>query len=210
MYVPDHFREESPARLADLIRTHAFGILVTVADGLPFANHLPFIFDASRGPHGTLTAHMARANPQWRHLQADPRTLVIFHGPHSYVSPTWYAAAGVPTWNYAVAHLYGRARVIDDREKVGDIVTRLTAAYEGDSAQAWKPDLTDARTSRMLEFIVGFEIEVTSIEGKYKMSQNRSAEDRQRVTARLSESRHDIDRAVAEIMRANESSPESR
>ena len=204
MYVPEHFREQDRARLAALIRDYAFGMLVTIDDGVPFANHLPFIYDPDRGGQGTLTAHMARANPQWRHLAADPRALAVFQGPHTYVSPTWYASAGVPTWNYAVAHVYGRATIIEDRERLGAIVTRLSAIYEAGAAQPWQPDLTEARTSRMLDFIVGFEIEISSIEGKFKMSQNRSAEDRQRVIGRLGESPREIDRAVAEVMAANE------
>src|SRR5262245_22604814 len=105
MYIPKHFQTDDIAQMHELMRHHNFATLVTQQDGAPFASHLPFLLDATRGPHGTLLAHLARANPQWQHLAAGQVALAIFHGPHAYVSPSWYAAKlSVPTWNYAVVH----------------------------------------------------------------------------------------------------------
>ena len=201
MYTPQHFNVTDPRRLEAFIRDYSFGALVTVADGAPFASHLPFIFDAQRGPKGTLIAHMARANPQWKHLEGTADVLAIFEGPHTYVSPSWYANYGVPTWNYAVVHVYGKPKVLDDRAAVGSIVEKLTSINEARFKEPWTVDLADKRPERMLELIVGFEIEVERIEGKFKMSQNRPVEDRQRVIAKLSASESDVDREVAALMR---------
>lgn len=202
MYVPEHFREDDPQRIRALLRDYSFGVLVTVAEGAPFASHLPFIYEPDRGTRGMLSGHMARANPQWRHLVEAPSVLAMFEGPHTYVSPSWYSQFGVPTWNYAVAHVYGKPKVLDDTAQVGAIVERLTAIHEAGFAEPWKADLSEARTGRMLEFIVGFEIEVTAVEAKFKLSQNRSVEDRKRVIAKLEASDSQTDHAVAELMAA--------
>lgn len=200
MYVPDAFREEDTQRLHAFIRDYSFGLLVTVEANAPFASHLPFIFDEKKGAKGMLIGHMARANPQWRHFENADRVLAIFQGPHTYISPAWYAHAGVPTWNYTAVHVYGRPRVLDNPASVAAIVERLTALHEARYAPPWQPDMRDERTQRMLEAIVGFEIEVSAIEGKFKLNQNRPAEDRKRVIARLRESDSENDRAVAELM----------
>ena len=200
-YIPEHFRETDRERLHAFLRDYPFGALVTVADGVPFASHLPFIYEAHRGAHGTLCGHMARANPQWRHLANAERVLAIFEGPHTYISPSWYAHPGVPTWNYSVVHVYGRPTVLDDVDAVSRIIERLTTVNEARFSPPWQVDLAEPRTRRMLDFIVGFEIEVTSIEGKFKMSQNRPEEDRRRVIEQLGRSESQMDRAVAEMMR---------
>jgi transcriptional regulator len=201
VYTPQHFNVEDPRRLEAFIRDYSFGALVTVADGVPFASHLPFIFDAGRGPKGTLLAHVARANPQWKQLEGATPVLAIFEGPHTYVSPSWYANYGVPTWNYAVVHVYGKPKVLDDKAAVASIVEKLTSIHEARFKEPWTVDLADKRPERMLELIVGFEIEVERIEGKFKMSQNRPVEDRERVIAKLSASESDVEREVAKLMR---------
>src|SRR5262245_32627214 len=107
MYIPNSFREDDQAELHDLMRQNNFAILVTQHGGAPFATHAPFLLDAERGPHGTLLAHIARANPQWRDFDGQQEALVIFQGPHAYISPSWYEVApSVPTWNYAAVHAY--------------------------------------------------------------------------------------------------------
>src|SRR3954469_15609634 len=117
MYIPAAFAERDLTKLHDFIEQHSFGLLVSQVDGLPFASHLPFLLDRTAGPHGTLIGHMARANPQWRTL-AGQMALVVFSGPHAYVSPTWYEAANtVPTWNYAAVHATGRAEVVEGRDE---------------------------------------------------------------------------------------------
>jgi len=193
MYIPSHFRESDERVLAEFIDAHSFGTLVTIDRGLTFASHVPFLYD--REGH-TLHAHLARANPQWQQIADNPEVLVIFQGPHGYVSPTWYANPGVPTWNYAAVHVYGRARAVDDAAATGRHVEKLAARFERGSAAPWVPDYDP----RMLAGIVGIEIAIREIQGKFKVSQNRSAEDRTRVAARLEARGTDESTALAKLV----------
>jgi len=202
MYIPKHFATDDTAQMHELIRRHNFATLITQHDGAPFASHLPFLLDTTRGPHGTLLAHLARANPQWRHLAAGQTALAIFQGPHAYVSPSWYAAElSVPTWNYAVVHAYGTARIIEDHTELYAILKALVDTHEAGFAQPWPMDLPDDYMSKMMRGVVGFEIPIERLEGKLKLSQNRSADDRQRVIAALADSPDPTTAGVVELMR---------
>ena len=194
MYVPRHFAEDDNEKLGRLIAENGFGLLVTVSDGRPVASHLPFLHEQEGN---VLRAHVARANPQWKHFSAEAEVMVVFQGPHAYVSPSWYQAPGVPTWNYAVAHVYGRARAIEDPVAVKDIVEKLTAKYESHYEKPWAP----AYDPRMLNAIVGVEIVITEVQGKFKLSQNRPAVDRAPVIAHLDASGSEAARAVAALMK---------
>src|SRR5688572_31558658 len=139
MYIPSSFRADNPAELQTLMRRHNFAILVTQQysspgsdrGGAPFATHLPFLLEAERGPRGTLLAHMARANPQWRDFAAGQEALVIFQGPHAYISPSWYEVhPSMPTWNYAAIHAYGVPRVVDDRDRLYRMLEALVDTHE--------------------------------------------------------------------------------
>jgi transcriptional regulator len=193
MYVPKHFAQTDEGALWDFIDEHAFGTLLTIADGEPFASHVPFLVDRAER---VLNCHVARANPQWQQLGASARVLAIFAGPHGYISPTWYAEAGVPTWNYTVVHARGVARTIDDREHTRRHVEALAAKYERGRAAPWVPDYD----VRRLAGIVGIEIRVERLEGKFKLSQNRNAVDRARVVAELTATGSDNDAALAKLM----------
>lgn len=205
MYIPGRFAENDLATLHDVISTHAFAALVTVADGAPVANHLPFVLDRERGPSGTLLGHLARANPQWRSFTGpNPApALVIFEGPHAYVSPSWYAGApNVPTWNYVVVHVYGRPRIVEEPSQVRSAIDRLVAVYESARAQPWSTtDVPPDFVERMLSAIVAFEIPVERLEGKFKLSQNKTAADRAGVVAALRQEPDDLARGVAELMK---------
>jgi transcriptional regulator len=203
VYVPQHFAANDPAALADFIDAHSFGTLVTTVDGVPFASHVPFIYDRAAS---LLHCHLARANPQWRHFESPGEALAIFTGPHAYVSPRWYAEPNVPTWNYAVAHVYGSGRAIDDAEATGRFVEALAAKFERGVAAPWVPDYD----RRLLGGIVGIEIRVRAIEGKVKLSQNRSPADRAGVVAHLRASGTDNDVALAALMVATGSPGERR
>src|SRR5579864_6650019 len=125
MYIPPAFRIEDKAKLAAFLRQHSFATLITQDDAAPFASHLPMLFRPDRGPHGTLLAHMARANPQWQHFAGGREALAIFHGPHGYISPSWYETApAVPTWNYAAVHAYGPAAIITDHDRIVDLLQK--------------------------------------------------------------------------------------
>ncbi len=193
MYLPAHFAESRAEVLHALIRSHPLGLLVTQnGDGSIAANDIPFVLDASDdGSPGILRAHVARANPLWRTARSDVESLVVFQGPQGYVSPAWYPAKAehgkvVPTWNYVVVQARGALRAIDDREWLRAFVTRLTDRHEGPRPAPWV--VTDAPADyveTMLGAIVGIEMPVTSLIGKWKVSQNRPAADREGVAAGL-------------------------
>jgi transcriptional regulator len=193
MYIPKHFEQTDERTLWDFIDEYAFGTLLTVVDGAPFASHLPFLRDRDAG---LLHCHMARANPQWPALAAAPGVLAIFAGPHGYVSPTWYADPNLPTWNYAVVHVRGEARVVDDPEHSRRHVEALAEKFERGRPAPWVPDYD----VRRLAGIVGVEIRVTAIQGKFKLSQNRSAADRAGIVAALTASGTDNDVELARLM----------
>jgi transcriptional regulator len=178
MYVPQHFRVTDESVLAAFIEKYAFGTLVTSDSGRPFASHVPFLHDRERG---LLHCHLARPNPQWQHLGSNAEVLVMFQGPHGYISPTWYAEPGVPTWNYTAVHVYGAARTVEDGAATARHVEGLAERYERGSAKPWVPEYDPRR----LGGIVAVEIRITEIQGKFKLSQNRSAADRAGVVAAL-------------------------
>jgi len=189
MYIPKHFREDDLNTLHDLMRVYSFATLITQHEGVPFATHLPFILDAQRGPYGTLLAHVARANPQWRDFNSEQEVLVIFQGPHAYVSPSWYEVElSVPTWNYAAVHAYGIPRLIEDGEELYQLLKALIETHESQFENPWPFQLPDDYLQKMMRGIVAFEIEITRLEGKFKMSQNRTASERENVIAALNES----------------------
>jgi transcriptional regulator len=203
MYLPTHFREDDRDRIVELIDGHGFATLLTVQDGAPFASHLALLYDAAAGQHGTIYGHLAKSNPQVSALAAGSPALAIFRGPHAYVSPSWYATPGVPTWNYAVVHARGIARQIEDVEQVDAMLDRLTAPYDALVADPEGPHMPSEQRRNMLPGIFGFAIEVTELTGKFKLSQNRSPQDQQRVISRLGQSGDPQAEAVANLMLAN-------
>jgi len=192
MYVPRHFSENDAEKLAAFIDEHAFGVLVTAFEGRPFASHIPFLYEREAN---TLLGHVARANPQWRHFSNETDVMVLFQGPHAYISPSWYLAPGVPTWNYAVAHVYGSARTLDDPSRIKGIVERLTQKYERNPP--WVPAYDDG----LLQAIVGIEIAIKEVQGKFKLGQNRSDADRAAVVSRLEATGSENDAALARLMK---------
>jgi len=176
LYMPPHFRVDDRAALLRFMDENAFATLVSHGAGGLAVSHVPLLVDAE-GEALRLLGHVARNNEQWQALEAADEVLAIFHGPHAYVSPTWYAQhPSVPTWNYAVVHAHGKARLMDEAA-LHDLVTRLSSKYEAGNAKPWRlSDQPAAYVSGMLQNIVGFEIEVQRLEGKFKLSQNRPAE----------------------------------
>ena len=208
MYLPPHFAETRPHVLRDFIASHPLGLLVTQnrAGGID-ANSVPFFLDVDdQATPGVLRAHVARANPIWKEARDDVDALVVFEGPHGYVSPGWYPSKAehgkvVPTWNYVMVQARGRLRAIDDKAWLHAFVTRLTDRHEGGRAAPWA--VTDAPADfvqTMLGAIVGIEIPLSSLVGKWKVSQNRSAADRAGVVDGLLRERADT--ALAGEVRA--------
>ena len=189
MYLPSHFEQHDPAALQALMREHPLAALVTVRHDGPTADHIPLEFDNATQ---TLRGHVARANPLWREAAGQP-VLAIFRGAQAYVSPNWYPTKAathkvVPTWNYAVVHAHGVLRAVEDAPWVHALVSRLTAHHEAAASQApWAvSDAPEDFVQEMLRAIVGIEIPLTRLVGKWKVSQNRSEPDRQGVAAGLS------------------------
>lgn len=197
MYLPGVFRLDDRAALVAHVTAHPFATVVTSGPAGPQAAHLPLLFDAGRN---VLRGHVARANPLLSDLAAGGQVLAIFHGPHAYVSPSVYAKQpSVPTWNYVVVHVRGRARVVGEAElraALLDMVARFDPT-------GWRFEAPAEYERAMLDAIAGFEIEVTTLEGKRKLSQNRPLEDRKRVADWL-EGGDDASRAVAALMRTLE------
>jgi transcriptional regulator len=201
MYVkPDYAARELPL-LHDMIEAARFGLLVLCADG-PLAAHIPFVLHRDEGQFGTLLAHVARADPLARHLAAGSEVLAIFSGPSAYVSPRWYSGGGLPTYNFLAVHAYGRPRPLDDRDVVLAHLAELIAVHEIGSPWSLASAAED-HVEELLPHIIAFTLEISSIQGKRKLSQNKSAEDRDGVILGLRERARDDDRAIAEAMTDN-------
>ncbi len=205
VYLPPAFTETREEILVAHIERHDFGLLVTHGSTGLIASQIPFLIERRDGQL-YLEGHVALANPQGADLDGGDQALAIFAGPHAYISPSWYQAGpAVPTWNYATVHAYGAARRIADPDWLRDLVGRLSQRHEAREAAPWRMEsLPSPYVASMLTGIVGIEIAVSRLEGKFKLSQNRPAADRPRVIAAL-EQRDDADsRAVAQLMRERE------
>ena len=206
MYLPSHFAEARVDVLHDLIRAYPFGTLVVLASNGLDANHIPFEIDPEPAPFGTLRGHLARANPLWKDFSAQVDALAIFQGPHTYISPSWYPTKKehgkvVPTWNYAVVHAMGPLRVIDEQAWVRRFVEQLTHRHEAHRSDPWK--VTDAPTDfvdTMTSAIVGIEIPISRLTGKWKVSQNRPEKDRAGVVEGLLQNRSDASNEMAQLV----------
>jgi len=175
------------------MRANPFSILVSTTEDGPFATHVPVVIRENAGQI-TIRGHVAKANPHWRYLQEESKCLMIFHGPHAYISPTNYATQeNVPTWNYGAVHAYGKARTFSEAPELLGMLHDLIPTFEAAYAEQWA-SLSESYRTRMLSHIVGFEIEVTKIEAKFKLSQNRTREEQQKVIDSLSRA---ADTAVA-------------
>jgi len=206
MYLPSHFHETDLTVLHALIRAHPLGAWVTLADGSLIVNHIPFLVDQSRGEFGTLVGHVARPNPVWKQYSRDVPSVVIFQGPERYISPSWYptkaeTGKAVPTWNYVVVHAHGMPRLFDDPDRLLAHVTALTATHEVAQEVPWRvsdapADFVDA----LLKGIVGVELPIATLTGKWKVSQNRPATDRQGVVDALEQRGDEGARAMASLV----------
>ena len=208
MYVPEQFAVTDRPKQIDFIRSTGWGLLTGVIDGAPFVTHLPFLVDGAAGSE-KLIAHMARANPHWKSFKSGEPQLVVFSGPHAYISPSWYNADKVvPTWNYATAHVYGNPVIIDDPGTLYARQQELVNHYEAQYDTPWQMEYVDAKfINGMLRGIVCFEMPIETIQCKYKISQNRPTEDQIRVVDALGSSKDANAKGIANLMQANLSEP---
>lgn len=181
MFIPAPFSVKDNASIAEFLKYNSFGQLISSVDGRPFATPLPFYYLEETQ---TLECHVAKANPQWKNI-ADQEILVTIQGAHDYISPTWYENKGVPTWNYQMLHLYGKATVIKDEQRLAKMVAKLSQKYEAGrrvtEAEKWDENYSE----KMLKAIVGLDIAITEMQCKFKLSQNKSDSDQQRVITEL-------------------------
>lgn len=192
MYVPEYFEVDDKAKIFAFIEANAFGQLISSVHGRPFSSHLPFLLSEDRSK---LFAHVARQNPQFQEISGQ-EVLVTLQGHHDYISPSWYSSPGVPTWNYQAVHIYGMCQAFEEPNRLKQLVDRLTSKYESRLEDPWQPDYN----ANMLKAIVGIEITISEVQGKFKLSQNRSSDDQKRVIEKLKES---DSLAMAEAMQKN-------
>lgn len=202
MYTPPGFLESHLATLHEFMEQNSFATLISSDKDEPFASHLPLLIERDAGSQGALTGHFARANPHWK-LSNQQRVLAIFHGPHAYISPGWVQSTSmVPTWNYVTVHAYGVLRIIEDAAQLKGILHRMVSRYESGRDQSWSMDLAeDGFIDKLAAAVVGFEIQIERLEGKWKLSQNHPAERRdQIISGLLSTHRHD-ESQIARLMK---------
>ena len=192
MYPPKYFEETNRETIFSFVEANAFGQLISSVAGRPFSTHMPFLLSSDKKK---LIGHVARQNPQYSDIEGQ-EVLAIFQGAHDYISPSWYSSPGVPTWNYQAVHLYGKCTVFHDTVRLKEVVDALTRQYESGFSKPWIPEYN----ASMLKAIVGIEITISDIEGKNKLSQNRSKQDQSQVIEQL---RKRGSNELAEAMRSN-------
>ncbi|GCE15335.1 FMN-binding negative transcriptional regulator [Tengunoibacter tsumagoiensis] len=191
MYIPGHFNEANVQIIHAFMRDYSFATLVsTDENGVPIATPLPFLLESEPAPYGTLKAHMALGNPQWKSFRADQEVLVMFQGPHAYITPSWYEQPlSVPTWNYAAVHAYGLPLLITETEASYQDLKNLIDLHERQFEHPWSLEqVPDEYIQKMMKGTVSFSIEITRLQGKFKMSQNRTPTERERISEELEKS----------------------
>jgi len=208
MYIPKPFAKNDQSTLYNFIRSHSFGILFSHTDKGPFATHLPFILDENKGENGRLLSHMAKANPHWKSINHQ-EILIVFPGPHAYISPTWYGEPQtVPTWNYVAVHVYGTCQIIEDIETTKKILEATVNYYEASLPNPWTVRFEEEYVSRELNGLVAFEINIAKIEGKWKLSQNHSIERQRNLAENLASSNKYNSVEIAKLIEENIKSTE--
>ena len=177
MYIPPTFEVTDSDEIFDFIESNAFGQLISLNKGGLFSTHMPFLINEERN---VIFGHLAKQNPQYQDIEGQ-EVMITLDGPHDYISPSWYEKGGVPTWNYQTVHIYGISRIINDALAKKEIINSLTEKYEANFDEPWQPEYNES----MLDAIVGIEIEITKIQCKYKLSQNRPVQDQRNVAEQL-------------------------
>ena len=199
MYIPEFNREEDRATILAFMRANPFAVLVSNVDGIPFATHLPLLIDDA-DDQIVIQGHMAKANAHWKSMKEGEESLIIFHGPHAYISPSLYEnRESVPTWNYAAVHVCGEPTLFTDEESLRATLHRMIDTFESSYMTQWS-ELSEEYRSRMMKHIVGFNIKVKRLEGKFKLSQNRTKGEQARVIQCLNQSQDSNISGVAQLM----------
>jgi transcriptional regulator len=199
VYIPEFNRQEDRATILAFLQANPFAILVSNVDGIPFATHLPLLIEEA-GDQIIVQGHMAKANAHWKSMKETEESLIIFHGPHAYISPSLYEnRESVPTWNYAAVHVYGEPTLFTDEESLRATLHRMIDTFESSYMAQWS-ELSEQYQSRMMKHIVGFNIKVKRLEGKFKLSQNRTKGEQAQVIQSLNQSKDSNISGVAHLM----------
>jgi len=198
MYIPKHFNVDDKQVIYDFVEKNSFGILVSSHNGMPYATHLPLVLDRNQG---YLYGHFARPNQQWKNLEKQ-EILVIFQGAHHYISSSWYEThESVPTWNYVAVHVYGTIEIIDDRTELLHNLQELVSKYEETSSSYAIDGQNQSYVDKLMQGIVGFRLKINRLEGKWKLSQNHSADRKKMVIEQLNHIGTDHAKEIAELMK---------
>jgi transcriptional regulator len=186
LYIPKYFEINDPSIIKEFLNSYGFGLLINnVQDDLT-ATHLPFLYEANEGDKGVLYTHVARNNPQWQSLSSDKKVLAVFSGPHGYISPSWYSSnPAVPTWDYIAIHVYAYPELIEEKEKLYDLLAKTSDFYEKQNGTDWKLDLSGDYYQKLAQAIVGIKLKIVDIQASFKLSQNKLLEDKNKVIGAL-------------------------
>lgn len=199
MYIPKFFQIDDFKEIEQFVKSNSFGMIITEKHGKPLATHLPLILQ-KKGDDYYISGHIAKGNPQWKTLNGNSNVLIIYQGPHAYVSSSWYEKENVPTWNYQAIHLYGEATVLSEQETMDDLKT-LLAKYEQYRENPVLWDNLAESTQMQAKAIIGFKVKINKVEAAYKMSQNRNEQDYNNIIKKLEEEHNSSSNAVADVMR---------
>jgi transcriptional regulator len=200
MYIPPHFKITDDSIAYDIINEHGFATLFSQHNGVPAATHLPLLLNKEKN---CLYGHFARPNPQWKEIESQT-VLAIFHGPHCYISPSWYETnKAVPTWNYVTVHVYGEIELVDDEDEVMESLQELVLKYESPDSSYKLEDVDSSYLTGMSKGIQAFKLQITKLEGKAKLSQNHSTHRQERVIENLEQSAHSEEKMIASWMKRN-------
>jgi len=202
MYIPSAFEVKDPVKIGEAISCNSFATLISQDGDSLFASHLPFLYKPDRGANGKLVSHMAKANNHWQLFGGKGEALVVFNGPHAYISPNWYVSAvAVPTWNYITVHVYGIPKIMESDAELESVLNETVEKHESGFLNPWTPNLPADLKAKLYQAIVGFEIEITRIEAKFKLGQNRSNEDQAKMIQALETSGNADSVCLATLMR---------
>ncbi|RZJ28555.1 MAG: FMN-binding negative transcriptional regulator [Flavobacterium sp.] len=200
MHIPEYYKNENSEEIQAFLKANSFGILVSKGGGKLLATHIPLELETNPDGKLILEGHVSKENPQWNHFETGDEVLAIFSGPHAYVSSSWYDFEGVPTWNYIAVHVYGKIRIVSEEELIASL-TKLVDKYESGRDNPTKVENLSRKTMMMSRAIVGFEIEITDIQAKKKLSQNRDDKNYESVVSHLEQSGEAAGKAIASEMK---------
>ena len=203
MYIPNHFKNENLEEVKDFIKANSFGILLTTHSDKIMGSHIPLELEEDMNGNQVIYGHVSKANPQWANFKHEEEVLLIYNGPHAYVSSSWYNHENVPTWNYIAVHIYGQLKVIEEEELLYAL-DKLMAKYESTMDNPLRMQDLSESTMRQVNGIVGFKVTISEVQAAFKLSQNRDEEDYHQIVHELGKSSCPMDKNLSEVMNKNE------